>query len=227
MIISHKYKCIYIRIPKTGSTSVESFFKEIDPDCISSEDIPPYGHETSSQLRDIYGHTVWNSYYKFTFIRNPYSWYKSYYSDLLNYSWDENNRFTVEGKGLSLVLTPDYSLPDAVDGILHEKHILVLQTLNDFWFYSNIHGSRMDDYVTQVSWIDLPVNFIGRTEFLQEDFKDVCMKLGIPHKELDYLNKSESINYTISEQAEKLISVLAYKDFDIYYNIKKNISNRY
>lgn len=224
MIISHKYKCIYVRIPKTGSTSVEDFFKELDPDCIYSSDVPPYGHETASQLAEKYGHTIWNSYYKFSFVRNPYNWYRSYYSDLLNYSWDENSELA--NKSLKLILTPENSLPVPVGNVLHEKHILILQTLNDFWFYPDIHENTME-HVTQTSWLNKPLDYIGRTEFLDEDFRDVCDKLNIPYIGLKKLNSSESHNLKHSIKAKELIRCIASDDFDLYFNTKKITNTRY
>ncbi len=225
MIISHKYKCIFIRIPKTGSTSVETYLKEVDPDCISSDDKPPYGHETCSQLIEKHGHTIWNSYYKFTFIREPYQWYKSYYSDLLNYSWDEGSELAK--KSLDLFLTDYNTLPEPVNGTLHEKHIMIIQLLNDFWFYPSIYDKIMDNHVTQISWIDKPINFIGRTEFLDDDFKDVCNKLNIPFTELKRLNTSDSHKLNHSEGSKRLIKCLAEKDLELYYNIKPITNNRY
>ena len=50
MIIFDKYKCIFIRIPKTGSTSVETLFKKIDPDCISSDEEKIYLMDTFMQV---------------------------------------------------------------------------------------------------------------------------------------------------------------------------------
>ena len=71
MIISHKYKCIFIRVPKCLSTSVEDFFIKLDPDCISSDNEVPYGHQTAKQVRQMVTEDEWNSYFKFTFFRNP------------------------------------------------------------------------------------------------------------------------------------------------------------
>jgi len=225
MIISHKFKCIFIRIPKTGSTSIETYLKEVDPDCISSGDEPPYGHETCSQLLEKHGHTIWNSYYKFTFIREPYQWYKSYYSDLLNYSWDEDSELAK--KSLNLFLTDYKTLPEPVNGTLYEKHIMILQLLNDFWFYSSIHDKVMDKHVTQVSWLDKAVNYVGRTEFLDDDFKDVCDKLNIPFTELKKLNTSDSYKLNHSEGSKKLIKCLAEEDLELYYNLTSISNTRY
>ena len=225
MIISHKFKCIFIRIPKTGSTSVETYLKEVDPDCISSDDKPPYGHETCSQLLEKHGHTIWNSYYKFTFIREPYQWYKSYYSDLLNYSWDEDSELAK--KSLDLFLTDYKTLPEPVNGTLHEKHIMIIQLLNDFWFYPTINDNIMDKHVTQVSWLDRAVNYVGRTEFLDDDFKDVCNKLNIPFTGLKKLNTSNSYKLNHSEGSKKLIKCLAEEDLELYYNLTSISNTRY
>ena len=70
MIISDKYKCIFIRIPKTASSSIEKLFKKLDPDCICSTDPSfvnfPYGHHSASQLKKMVKDDKWNSYFKFT-----------------------------------------------------------------------------------------------------------------------------------------------------------------
>ena len=76
MRISHKYKFIFISIPKTGSTSVRSI---LDPysDIISVNDKnSPYKHHTTS--KNLYEHFEsqkwdWNNYFKFTIVRNPWA----------------------------------------------------------------------------------------------------------------------------------------------------------
>ena len=122
----------------------------------------------------------------------------------------------------------DYNtLPEPVNGTLHEKHIMIIQLLNDFWFYPSIYDKIMDNHVTQISWIDKPINFIGRTEFLDDDFKDVCNKLNIPFTELKRLNTSDSHKLNHSEGSKRLIKCLAEKDLELYYNIKPITNNRY
>ena len=104
---------------------------------------------------------------------------------------------------------------------------MIIQVLNDFWFYPAINDNIMDNHVTQISWIDKPINFIGRTEFLDEDFKDICNKLNIPFTELKRLNTSDSHKLSHSEGAMRLIKCLADKDLELYYNIKSITNNRY
>ena len=87
MIISHKFKCIFIRIPKTGSTSIETFLMQLDPNCISSDNTKsPYGHFTASEVREMVSQNIWETYFKFTFVREPLSWFKSQYADHMQYS---------------------------------------------------------------------------------------------------------------------------------------------
>jgi hypothetical protein len=72
-MISHKYKFIFVHIPRTGGTSVERFFKE-----------PIHGgrHNTLQYYKQ--NLTTHDQYFKFAFVRNP--WDKM----LSEYFWFRN-----------------------------------------------------------------------------------------------------------------------------------------
>ena len=88
-MISHRHKCIFIHIPKTAGTSINSFFH---PGVKFHFKKPDYErlfgwcpkrqlhmqHATSKQLleTELITEEQWNEYYKFTFVRNP--WDRAY-----------------------------------------------------------------------------------------------------------------------------------------------------
>jgi hypothetical protein len=97
MLISHLYKFIYLKTVKTGGTSVEIYF---EPYCVAPGTpagdrhfreaessqfgvIAPRGdpipndpilhpHMSASRIREITGEALWNEYYKFSVVRNPF-----------------------------------------------------------------------------------------------------------------------------------------------------------
>ena len=147
MIISHKYKCIFIRIPKTGSTSIENLFIEFDPDCISSSDEPPYGHYYASQVKNMVSKKIWNEYYKFTIIREPLDWFKSQYSDHMRFT-HKNHKY------IQILLDKNYKLENPNNNILTKEHIMNLYILLGKWFNGN----------NQKKYIDEELDFIGKFE---------------------------------------------------------------
>jgi hypothetical protein len=95
MLVSHVKKFIFIKPIKTASTSVEMYFQRWcldDPDQVVDELTEQlvgeagiigyrgwtakgnwwYNHMPADLLRERIGHETWNSYYKFTMVRNPY-----------------------------------------------------------------------------------------------------------------------------------------------------------
>lgn len=60
-MISHKYSVIFIHVNKTGGTSVEDAFRE-----------PNWDHQTPDEYIEMYGKDVWDSYFKFATVRNPW-----------------------------------------------------------------------------------------------------------------------------------------------------------
>lgn len=95
MLVSHRFKFIYTKTAKTGGTSVESYFekycmKEGEWEFSHSRDeyISQYGiigfrgnnrsgstyynHMSASRIKALVGEKIWNEYFKFCVIRNPY-----------------------------------------------------------------------------------------------------------------------------------------------------------
>lgn len=85
MIVSHKFKFIFIKTTKTAGTSIEIFLSA----CCSQDDIVTpiipyvephhprnyegyYNHIPGHVVRSQVGTDVWNSYYKFCVERNPW-----------------------------------------------------------------------------------------------------------------------------------------------------------
>ena len=91
MRISHRYKFIFFSNPKTGSESVRLM---LDPysdihcrrpsEC--TPDFPFYDHMLPVELRDVFAERGWDfdSYYKFTFVRNPWARLVSVYAAILD-----------------------------------------------------------------------------------------------------------------------------------------------
>jgi hypothetical protein len=92
MIISSKYKFIFVKTKKTASTSIEVYLSSIcDKGDIVTPIIPPvdgheprnvgpfFNHMPAVDIRKNIPETIWESYLKFTIERNPWDKVLSYY----------------------------------------------------------------------------------------------------------------------------------------------------
>ncbi len=91
MRISHRYKFVFFSNPKTGSESVRLMldpFSEIK--CVRlrerTAEFPFYDHILPVELREVFRERGWDfdSYYKFTFVRNPWARLVSVYAAILD-----------------------------------------------------------------------------------------------------------------------------------------------
>jgi hypothetical protein len=67
-MINHQRKLLFIHIARTGGTSIETALAGQDWWAIQ----PTTKHLSAKQARDYYGEEIWNSYTKFSVIRNPW-----------------------------------------------------------------------------------------------------------------------------------------------------------
>ncbi len=95
MLLSHRFKFIYTKTAKTGGTSVESYFEKycmkegewefshIRDEYNNEHGIIGYrgkdntgstffNHMSAAMIKDYIGDQIWNEYFKFCVIRNPY-----------------------------------------------------------------------------------------------------------------------------------------------------------
>mgnify|MGYP001058701989 CR=1 FL=1 len=181
-MISHKHKCIFIHIPKTAGTSINSFFH---PGVVFHYKNPDYErlfgwcpkrklhmqHATSKQLleTELITESQWKTYYKFAFVRNP--WDRAY-SDYL--------------------FIKDFA---KVNGSFKE-YITKKGEFNKI-FTDNTNENYLGDHLqSQSSFLDLngknEINFIGRFENFSKDILKVLSYLEI-NKNFDvFQNKSKN-----------------------------------
>jgi hypothetical protein len=96
MLVSHRNKFIFTKTSKTAGTSIESYY---EPFCMPEGDWQEshlrdeymseagiighrrpdsagrkyYNHMPASEIRNLLGRKIWDAYFKFTVVRNPFS----------------------------------------------------------------------------------------------------------------------------------------------------------
>jgi len=216
-MISHEHKFIYIHIPKTAGTSVEKRFGAhnamdvrlkqdhrtvnnilggISPftaDNMSLRNILVYLNQRYQGIRqgvDFVSREQFDSYFKFCFVRNP--WDRAY-------SWYRN-----------VVRDP-----------LHQQELGINKdiTFSDFLLYH----SKQWALRPQIDWIvdargDVIVDYVGKFECLESDFKVICERLGVEDTSLPMTLDSGKVSYidAYDNVLKKLIEDLYGKEIELF-----------
>lgn len=174
-MISHRYRCIFVHIPKTGGTSIENV---IWPGPRSADDlwmgfVSPFRnkyqtgglqHLKARQIREEVGAEVFSSFFKFTVVRNPWDKVVSQWSYL------QQRKDLQEYLGVSA----GQPLHRYLDAIGISDHVQVMPQA-DFMLDEN--GEML-------------VDMIGRFETLARDTQTIFARLGIDSAVLPHAAKS-------------------------------------
>jgi len=226
MIISHKYKCIMVHIPKTAGKSLSNLFYELDPEYKEAYEAinlnwsqPPGGHMSAAAIRSKIGDEIYDEYFKFVFIRNPYDWFKSYYLHHCHSIFEGTTP-------ISWLLYPNDTLPLPINGEITADHFMRCYSMGKYWFNNtgdtsnNIH-TRIGNF-SQLGWIDDVVDYVASYDNLNEEFEFIKNKLGLPiESKMPHIRDNESYDGYLNSDVIQLISIL-FKDDIQFYNKKTN-----
>ena len=210
MVISSKYKYIFISVPKTGSQTIRDFFLENDDSAcwnsvlINEKKYIAQEHDRARNIKKLLN-GYYGNYYVIAFIRNPFERAVSGYF------------FYRRGKLINVLKGNDKRKIFAFLNRLIAKII-------PFYIWVLIKPLRSNrEYLTDYDG-KLIVDFIGRTEHLEADLEKVINHLKIPidinrirSKNLSSYNRK--LDYFNNKILYKLFLLKMKKDFDFYKNL--------
>ena len=209
-MVSHKYKCIFLHIPKAAGTSIENFLRDID------SDIPTKVLRKRGFSRFLNDHL---DYYVFSFVRNPYDrfvsawkWGELQYRVHPDIPFYQKKRSVSFEEYIQLVIDDEYRMFNKNLWSEYDAY----HTLPQFEFFPQFNGGH---YFTDAINPKFSCNFIGRFESLDENFSEVCQSIGLDAIKLPHAYNSKTFKEDVvwSNELKKKVHNYYKKDFNLFY----------
>ena len=192
-MINHKYKCIFIHIPRCAGSSVELAIDGRDWWNVDYKK----KHLSVVSAKELYKE-YWEDYFKFAFIRNPWSLEVSWYF------WKKQflNNLTFK----EFIKNEDLNKTVKLSSEFDDKKL--------FNIYPNL--TNCFDYL-QIN-DEIEVDFVGRFENLKEHLSLISKKLNISIPKLGPVNKTDHEDFKkyYDDETREIIGKRYKKDIDFF-----------
>jgi len=184
-MISYDKKFIFIHTPRTGGTSLEIFFEETVSDCKVDNDTrhwPLWFYYDKKEIRPFV-----DDFFKFSIVRNPWDRFLSYFFHLYQGEFHAPTfKKMVKLAGTSGMGVYPFVKPTRKEYI-------------NFWSCTRMTTKMIrtesleEDYHTDMQYLNFGggTDLLLRFENLQEDFDELCEKIGVSPKKLPHANKTQ------------------------------------
>lgn len=211
-MVSHPYRCIFVAVPKTGSTSIRKIVgwpNHHHQDLMELKaDILEYENETLSHFRKLqilhipyvrkkYINRTFQSYFKFGFVRNPWDRVVSLYNR-------KENREQRHHMGF-------------------DEFVNWIQLSSDTCVHPTPHRYQLDWFKDGSGKV--VADFIGKFEHIEKDWAYVAQQLNIseplPHENSNEENKKHYTEY-YTDNTRRIIAEKFKEDIEYFkYNFGK------
>lgn len=199
-MISESKRFVFVHIPRTAGTSVETALAPYarTPIGFTAHDntILPHKHATAATLRALVGPTFWQQAFTFSIVRDPWARMHSDY-----------HFFREVGPRL----LPTFSEL--------ERWLFDHAMSADFPTWLHRSADRLD--IAQCSYLHDPtgaplVDYIARFETIERDFAHICATLGVDHR-LPHVNRTRHGDHRAAYTPQAIDLVARYAAADIHH----------
>jgi hypothetical protein len=188
-MINHKYKCIFIHIPKTGGTTIENILRE-------QKTPKPKGssHKTIAFYKKKYP-SEFKNYFKFACVRNPWDRLVSAFA----YRSSGGNK-SQSDKSIAQEWGKDF-----------KNFLKKINTLKENVF---LKPQVMFIHIDET----LCVDYVMRFESFESEAKKITSKLSIPINEIYKVRQSKHKHYTeyYDEETKQIVAEKYAKDIEYF-----------
>lgn len=172
-MISHKYKCIYIHIPRTAGSNIERTLCGKD----WWFENPNTKHIKASLAKKIY-RPYWDDYFKFSIVRSPWArMISQYMAKIFNghiYDSPDEDFF---------INHPEYFV--SIDGHRCVSPNVGIKSNKGLEYFLKTYSPpiwEQESAIEYTDMLDVPLDFVGKYENLESDFNYIKQKIGFDGK---------------------------------------------
>lgn len=214
MLISHRYRVIFVHIQRTGGNSIRQLFNQTDNEALQELPVDQkknrLKHCFISDIYQVFDRQLFASYTKFAVVRNPYDRLFSWYAMFKHQTIAKSK----EAGGVELTASFGSAVEQAVEPYLDSFETFLRmpnQGLFERFYYNQLDYLLIDG--------EMAVDFVLRFENLNDDFNEMAKKLNFPHL-LSMVNQSiRQTDYrsAYNELNQQLVGERYARDLDFFH----------